>query len=195
MKKRRFVLLTFLVCAVLVISVGFANLIDSLSVDGTSTTSKEQATQVFDTDVYFTGAEALTNGNTASVNADNNDKVSFTANTLVSAGDKAEFRFEVSNFSALDATLTTTLTANATTITNDDGQVTTLKDEESYFKVTYQWDTTTVVCASATNIPGKAYLTVTVELLESPEFNTKGDFTLTISVVSKGDLSTPSNDA
>ena len=195
MKKRRFVLLTFLVCAVLVISVGFASLIDSLSVDGTSTTSKEQATQVFDTDVYFTDATALTNGNTASVNADNNDKVSFTANTLVSAGDKAEFRFEVSNFSSLDATITTTLTANATTLTNDEGQVTTLKDANSYFKVTYQWDTTTVTAATSSNIPGKAYLTVTVELLESPEYNTKGDFTLTISVVSQGDLSNPSNDA
>jgi len=187
MKKRRIVLLTFLVCAALVISIGFANLVDSLSVVGTSTTSKEQATQVFDADVYFTNAEALTHGTTASVNADNNDKVSFTANSLVSQGDKAQFKFEVSNFSNLEVNLTTTLTSNATTVTNDEGGVTTYNGEDSYFKVTYSWDTEKIAAATANDAPGKAYITVTVELVKSPEYNTKGDFTITISAVSDGE--------
>jgi len=187
MKRRRIALITFLICAALVISIGFANLVDSLSIVGTSTTSKEQATQVFDNDVYFTNAEALTHGTTASVNADNNDKVSFTANSLVSQGDKAQFKFEVSNFSNLDVNVTTTLTSNATTITDDSGNVTTLSGNDSYFEVTYAWDTETIDAATAPDAPGIAYVTVTVELLRSPEYNTKGDFTITISAVSDGE--------
>ena len=187
MKNRKFVVVAFLLVAAMVLGVGYANLVDSLEVDGTTTITKDQATTVFDGDVFFTNAEALpkdgstTTTNTTSINADNNDKVSFTVHELAAAGDTATFRYEITNTSEFEVDLAVLLTANTTTVTDDNNVTKTAA--QSYFTVEYSLDTNTIEAAQGST-PGVAYLTVTVTLNESIQYYTKGSFTLTITATS-----------
>lgn len=183
MRNRKTVIVAFMLVAVMLLGVGYAALTDSLDIGGTAEITKNAAEAAFDADVYFTKATALTNGNTTSINADNADKVSFTASSLATKGDKAIFEYEVSNYNDLKAVIAATdLDANVTTITDDDGHVSTLDD--SLFKITYLWDDTTIDAIDDDANPGVGVITVTVELLETPQYYTKGTFTLTISVIS-----------
>lgn len=184
MRNRKTVIVAFMLVVCMILAVGFANLTDSLEISGTAEITKNAAEAAFDADVYFTDAVAITNGNTTSINSDNNDKVSFTASSLAAAGDTAVFKYEVSNFNDLKAVIKATdIDANVTTFTDDEGNVTTA--DASIFKIEYQWDKTTIDAVNAGGDPGVAYVTVTVTLLETPEVYTKGTFTLTISVISE----------
>ncbi|MBQ9785598.1 MAG: hypothetical protein IJW29_09340 [Clostridia bacterium] len=58
MKNRRNVIIAFMLCAVLCLGIGFAALSDDLAIDGTLAYDKEAAEDVFNAEVYFTGAEA-----------------------------------------------------------------------------------------------------------------------------------------
>ena len=185
MKNRKLVIVAFLLAACMMLAIGYAALNESLEVDGTAEIRKDAAESVYDANIYFTNAEVLTvvaDKNTTSINADNKDKVSFTAGSLAKVGDYVEFRYEVSNFNTdLAALLTTTLTANATLAKDDNGTESSI--DPSMFTVTYEWDKTTVSPAVGDQ-PGKAYLTVRVTLNETPQSYIKGSFTLTIGVTS-----------
>lgn len=67
MKNRRKIVVALLVCACLVLSVGYAALADELVIDGNG--SYEASLSPFDADVYFTQVIAQGNGVTATVTA------------------------------------------------------------------------------------------------------------------------------
>ena len=149
MKNRRNIIVAFLLCACMIIGVGYATLTDVLDITGSADVNQSAAEEAFNEDIYFSGAVANETGNTASVNSDNNDKASFTANTLKGKGDKATFTYTINNDGDLDAIVTPSISSNTNTeffnVYSDwNGQPTELKAGQS---VTY---------------------TVTIELIETP---------------------------
>ena len=97
MKNRKTVVVAFLLCAVMLLGVGYAALTDTLDITGSADVNQSAAEEAFNEDIYFSAAVANETGNTASVNADNNDKASFTAATLKGQGDKVTFTFTIKN--------------------------------------------------------------------------------------------------
>jgi hypothetical protein len=100
MKNRRNIIISFLLCACLIVGVGYAAMTDALDVTGTVDYNMDDA---FDSLIEFTGATAVHSGtssvtdDTASINRDNSDKVSFTVNSVKSANDAAYFYFQITN--------------------------------------------------------------------------------------------------
>ena len=105
MRNRRMVLAIFLLVAVFCIGSGFAAVSDVLDIIGTSEITKEEAQAAFNEDVYFLNATSE-DPNTAHVDANNNDRATFTINSLKGAGDTATFTFTVVNKGDLAATVT-----------------------------------------------------------------------------------------
>ncbi len=157
MKNRKTVVVAFLLVAAMLLGVGYAALTDVLDITGSADVNRSAAEEAYNEDIHFTAAVANEAGNTASVNADNNDKASFTANTLKGKGDKATFTFTITNAGDLSAKVTPSISSNT---------------NETYFKITSDW-------AGATkdlNAGGDLNYTVTVELLETPTDTISGSF-------------------
>ena len=86
MRNKKIILVAFILCAAMVIGVGYAALTDILDITGSADVNQSAAEEAFNEDIYFSAAVANETGNTASVNQDNKDKASFTANTLKGKG-------------------------------------------------------------------------------------------------------------
>ena len=112
MKNRRNVVVAFMLVAVMLLSIGYAALTDTLDITGSADVNQSAAEEAFNEDIYFSAAVANQTGNTASVNSDNNDKASFTAKTLKGAGDKATFTFVITNDGDVDAEVTPKISSN-----------------------------------------------------------------------------------
>ena len=168
MKNRRTVVVAFLLCAVMLLGVGYAALSDTLDITGSADVNQSAAEEAFNEDIYFSAAVANDTGNTASVNADNNDKASFTINTLKGKGDKATFTFTIKNNGDVAADITPKLNA---TLGNTNPE---------YFAVTSDWDGATKTLAAAAEIT----YTVTVELLKTPTETIAGSFLIELVAVS-----------
>ena len=108
MKTRRFTVVAFLLAAVMIIGIGFANLSDLLTINGTINTNQPAANAAFDEKVYFSDAVADLNAgestttNEASVVSstnvlDNNDFASLRVNTLGVENDTASFTLTIKN--------------------------------------------------------------------------------------------------
>ena len=165
MKKRRSVVIAFLLIAALVMGIGYAALTDVLDITGSADINQSAAEDAFDEDIYFTTAVANQEGNTASVNADNNDKASFSAKTLKGQGDTATFTFTIYNDGDLDANVTPSISSNT---------------QEEYFKISSDWNGQTKVLAAK----GTLTYTVTVELLKTPTETLSGSFIIELTAVS-----------
>ena len=168
MKNRKFVVVAFLLVAVLLLGVGYAALSDVLDITGSADVNQSAAEEAFTEDILFTAAVANQEGNTASINADNKDKASFTANTLKGRGDKATFTYTITNNGDLDADITPSISSNTNTAYFDvysdwAGQMKTLKAGES---ITY---------------------TVTIELLETPTEAIAGSCIIELTAVADGE--------
>ena len=168
MKNRKTVVVAFLLCAVLLLGVGYAALSDTLDITGSADVNQSAAEEAFNEDIYFSAAVANETGNTASVNADNNDKASFTAATLKGKGDKVTFTFTITNDGDLDATVTPKLNA---TLGNTNTE---------YFSITSDWDGASKTLAAHSTIT----YTVTVELLKTPTATISGSFLVELTAVS-----------
>lgn len=104
MKKRRTVIVAFLLLAVMTIGIGYAAIVDTLDITGTADLSTSNA---FDANIFFSNAVADgQTGNTAKVNDDNNDKASFSAASMIKEGDTAVFTFTIQNDNNRDAKIT-----------------------------------------------------------------------------------------
>jgi uncharacterized repeat protein (TIGR01451 family) len=175
MKNRKTVVVAFLLVAVMLMGVGYAALTDVLDITGSADVNQSAAEEAFNEDVYFSAAEAENptpapeKPNTASVNADNKDKASFTANTLKGKGDKATFTFTIKNDGDVAATVTPKLNA---TLGN------TLPE---YFSITSDWDGATKTLAAG----GSLTYTVTVELIKTPTETISGSFLIELTAVSQ----------
>ena len=168
MKNRRNLIVAFLLCACLIVGIGYAALTDTLDINGTADVNQSAAEEAFNEDIYFSAAVANQEGNTASVNGDNNDKASFTANTLKGKGDKATFTFTIKNNGDIDAKITPKL---------NDAQGNTLPE---YFTITSDWDGATKDLKAGTELN----YTITVELTQTPTETISGSFLVEFKAVS-----------
>lgn len=168
MKNRRNIIVAFLLCACLIVGVGYATLSDTLDVTGSADVNQSAAEEAFNEDIYFSAAVANQTGNTASVNADNNDKASFTAATLKGKGDKVTFTFTITNAGDVAATVTPKLNA---TLGNTNPE---------YFSIVSDWG------GEARNLDAHSEITytVTIELLKTPTETISGSFLVELTAVS-----------
>ena len=101
MKNRRNVLIAFLLCATLIVGVGYAAIADVMDVFGTAEFNSEDT---FDGNVIFTDdIEIFNEYDTANINPNNRDKASFTVKSIATTGDKARFTFTIANQNSQDA--------------------------------------------------------------------------------------------
>ena len=168
MKNRKTIVVAFLLCAVMLLGVGYAALSDTLDITGSADVNQSAAEEAFNEDIYFSAAVANDAGNTASVNADNKDKASFTAATLKGQGDKVTFTFTIKNDGDVAADITPKFNATQGN-TNPE-----------YFKVSSDWNGETKTLAAGESIT----YTVTVELLKTPTVTIAGSFLIELTAVS-----------
>ena len=169
MKNRRNVVIAFMIVAVMLLGIGYAALSDTLDITGSADVNQSAAEEAFNEDVYFSAAVANEVGNTASVNADNNDKASFTAATLKGKGDKVTFTFTIKNDGDVDAVVTPKLNASLGN-TNPE-----------YFSITSDWagESRTLAAHSEINY------TLTIELLKTPTETISGSFLVELVAVAE----------
>ena len=167
MKNRRNIIVAFLLCACLIVGVGYAALTDVLDITGSADVNQSAAEEAFNEDIYFSAAVANQTGNTASVNSDNNDKASFTAKTLKGKGDKVTFTFTIKNDGDVAALVTPKLNASLGN-TNPE-----------YFSIVSDWN------GEAKTLPANSEITytVTVELLKTPTETIGGSFLVEFTAV------------
>lgn len=176
MKNRKVVVIAFLVIAAMMLGIGYAALTDTLDITGSADVNVSDLEKEFEEDIYFSLAVA-NNGapDTASINADNNDKASFSAKSLVKKGDVATFTFTIENDSAHDVSVTPKLNA---TLGNTNSE---------YFSIESDWDGSTKPIAAGGNIT----YTLTVELLKDPTEGISGSFL--VELVATADNAAASN--
>ena len=165
MKNRKFVVAAFLLVAVMLLGVGYAALTDVLDITGSADVNQSAAEEAFNEDIYFTAAVANEAGNTASINSDNNDKASFTANTLKGKGDKATFTYTIINNGDVDAVVTPSISSNT---------------NETYFKVYSDWNGQPQDLDAGDTVT----YTVTIELIETPTETISGSCIIELTAVS-----------
>ena len=168
MKNRRNIIVAFLLCACLIVGVGYAALTDTLDITGSADVNQSAAEEAFNEDIFFSAAVANQTGNTASVNADNNDKASFTAATLKGKGDKVTFTFTIKNDGDVNAEVTPKLNA---TLGNTNPE---------YFSIASDWAGEARTLAAHSEIT----YTLTVELLKTPTETISGSFLVELVAVS-----------
>ena len=168
MKNRKLVIVAFLLVAMMLLGVGYAALSDTLDITGSADVNQSAAEEAFNEDVFFSAAVANEAGNTASINADNNDKASFTANTLKGKGDKVTFTFTIKNDGDVDATVTPKLNA---TLGNTNPE---------YFAISSDWDGAAKTLAAHSEVT----YTITVELIKTPTETISGSFLVELTAVS-----------
>ena len=164
MKNRKRIVVAFLLVAVMLMSVGYAALTDVLDITGSADVNKSAAEDAYNADIYFTAAAANQTGNTASVNTDNSDKASFTANTLQGAGDTATFTFTITNDGDLDANVTPSISSNT---------------NEAYFSISSDWNGQPKTLEAGQTLT----YTVTVALKETPTDTISGSFIIELTAV------------
>ena len=162
-KKKSFVALA-LVCAVLVLGVGYALTTIDLKVNGDITVSPDDS----NFDVNFTDASITTTGTltgkTDTADKGNGKTATLSVKTLKTVGEKVVAEYTITNNSkaGINATL-----SNPTATQTDD----TAKD---YYTVTAELADNAAIAPNGTK-----KLTVTVELVKAPLEEVTGNFTVT----------------
>ena len=170
MKNRKTVVVAFLLCAVMLLGVGYAALSDTLDITGSVDVNQSAAEEAFNEDIFFSAAAANQEGNTASVNADNNDKASFTIKTMKGAGDVATFTFTIKNAGDVDANVTPAFNA---TLGNTNSE---------YFDIKSDWDGATKLLKAGETLT----YTLTVTMKKTPTATISGSFLIELNAVSVG---------
>ncbi len=168
MKNRRNVVVAFMLVAVMLLGIGYAALSDTLDITGSVDVNQSAAEEAFNEDIFFSAAVANDAGNTASVNAENNDKASFTINTFKGKDDVATFTFTIKNDGDVDATITPSL-APAAGNTNPE-----------FFSIVSDWDGETKTLAAGEELT----YTLTITLLKTPTETIDGSFMILLHATS-----------
>ena len=163
MKNRKFVVAAFLLAAAMLLGVGYAVLTDTLDITGSADINVTDLEKEYEADIYFLEECIASNaalGDTASRNADNIDKASFSAKSLKAQNDTASFTFTIQNDSAHDVTVQPKLNATLGN-TNPD-----------WFEITSDWGGQSKVIAAGQSATYK----LTVKLKENPTSAISGSF-------------------
>ena len=178
MKNRKTIIVAFMLLACMLLGVGYAALTDTLTIAGQANVTTGESSDEFKEDIYFKSANA-TAPDTATVLTDNN-RASFTVNSLSLDGDTATFTFVIANESEHEATVAITATTIRDLIA--DGADSEL-DDDNVFTVTPSWTSTTIAAATDPADPataGTTTLTLVVELNGNPTNAVTGYFDITI---------------
>lgn len=163
MKKRKIVIVSFLIAAILLLGVGFAALADTLDITGTADINASAAEEAFNEDVYFS-AVSSGEGYTANINANNNDKAQFTVTGLKGAGDEVTMTFTIKNAGDLSANIALKTTSN---------------NNEEYFTVTHDLGSARTLTAG-----NETVVEVKVKLNKTPTETISGTFVIEIAATS-----------
>ena len=156
MKNRRTVVVAFLLCAVMLLGVGYAAVTDVLDINGTADVNPESA---FNDDIYFSAAVANETGNVASLVDGDPDMANFTVYSLSGQGNAATFTFTIENAGDLDAVVTPTVA--------QDGN-----NHPEYFELFSDWNGQPKTIAAGTSMT----YTLTVKLRQTPPSSLHGVF-------------------
>ncbi len=109
MKNRKLAIVAFVLCASLVIGLGYAAVTNVLDIQGSASVSASVAEEEFNEDIYFTGVvlngevkedgivAGDNQGYTANINTNNNDKGQFTVNSLANKNDSVLITYRIKN--------------------------------------------------------------------------------------------------
>ena len=168
MKNRKTIVVAFMLCAVMLLGVGYAALSDTLDINGSADINSTAAEEAFNEDIYFSDAVANEGApNTATIASNDPDMASFAANSLQGQGDTATFTFTIKNAGDVNATVTPTLAS--------DGNF-----NPEYFSVSSDWNGLPKDLAAGAEIT----YTVTVTLLKTPTETIHGSFHIELKAVS-----------
>ena len=174
MKKRRIVILAFILVAAITLGIGYAALTDTLTIIGNAHIDFAAAGSTFDGNIKFTAAEATSStgtGTTSDVASFTADDATFTANKLAVKGEQSVFTFTITNESNVAAQVI----VNATKLSGADNPSNTNTD---IFEVTYEYSNANKVIASG----GTMDVTVTVKVINPVVAETSASFGLELQV-------------
>ena len=106
MKNRRNIVVAFLLCAVMLLGIGYAALTDTLTIIGNAHVDIDSANKTFDERIYFTAAAPTSTtgtGTTADTASYDPDDATYVVNKLAVKGEKSVFTFTIQNDSNVDA--------------------------------------------------------------------------------------------
>ena len=113
MKNRKFIVVAFLIVAVMLLGVGYAALTDTLTIIGNAHIDVDTANKTFDEKVYFSASAASSSTGTGTeddVASHTADDATFTAHKLATVGEKSVFTFTITNDSNVDAVISVNTT-------------------------------------------------------------------------------------
>ena len=176
MKKRKSALLGFLLAAVMGIGVGYAAVSQVLDITGTAVVSEKAATDAFDEDIFFSNVTTNPDGAsglayTARVNTDNNDKITFSVESLADLNDSITFTATVANTGAVAANIV---------ITTQE----VVGNYKDYFEVTTDLGAGKQVAAATDSANGTLDIQVTVKLKKTPTTAIDATFAITMQATS-----------
>ena len=145
MKNRRNIIIAFLLCATLIVSVGYATVVDILDVDGTFEYFSEHHS--LDADINFGEAKAYNSGSDnsndiAEIVASDTDKAIFKVKSLDAGNKVAYFRFRVDNVGTESAHIFLRNSTSYGTTTTQEGDADPVVESLTALPLTvyYTWD-------------------------------------------------------
>lgn len=191
MRTRRFTITAFLLCAIMVLGIGFAALTDQLDINGTVEISGTQAETTFDGDVYFdvdgfnavtdvkkSGSTEHTQNATAGGNVQfsvDGDTATFMSTTFADVGDTTAIDFTIVNEFQKKVKITATISYTDNTGNVFNAEIDTNNTGWSFAGGTY----TAEIDAKTGDTNGTIELTLAVELVSVPNETVNADVKVT----------------
>lgn len=159
MKRRKSVVVVFLLAAAMMLSVGYAELTDTLTIDGSAGVDLSDTSEVFDEDIYFSKVISG-DGCTAVIESDPDmGTITVTEGALKEVGDEVIATYTIKS----ESDLTVTIPKPTITVSNT-----------NYFAVTDSW------AVDQTLAPGATLdVTVTIRLIKTAAADQDTTFKLT----------------
>ncbi len=181
MKNRKIVVVAFMLIAVLLMSVGFAELTDVLTIGGTAKADTSVSKTEFEDDVYFSATSIViddTGNKAASQIQEGRDDATITADHFTTKGQVVKVKFTIANDS-IDFDANLSLTANITGNVDLENNA----EHDPVFTVTWSWKEDDVT-GGATTIAANSTkdVWVTIKLNETPIEEHSVSFNITYNV-------------
>lgn len=165
MKRRKSVVVVFLLAAAMMLSVGYAALTDTLTIDGDLQTDTTVAMDEFDDDVYFSGTSIVqddTGNKAVSQILDGRDDAKIEALHFTVADQVVKAKFTITNDQANE--FAASIVGSDITVTNGDA------GHNPIFSATWSWAVDSIDHTTAVLQPNESKdLWVTITLLETPQ--------------------------
>ena len=182
MKRRKSVVVVFLLAAAMMLSVGYATLTDKLSITGGLETDPTTAMNDFDADVYFSGTSIVqddTGNKAVSQILDGGDDAKIEALHFTVKDQVVKAKFTIANDSVDFAA---SIEVNAATGEDEDRDGISVENNAEHdpiFSVEWSWEEEGSNHDTAEIQPGKTKdLWVTITLDETPQENHEATFTV-----------------